>query len=1151
MNIFRLIRRTLLHFKGTNLATSLGIAIATAVVCGALIIGDSLQMSLERIVGYRLGNITHTITAGERIFTREFAQKAGNSELASAPILKTEAIASIQGSSLRVNQVHVWGVDSLFETVAGKTAQRIKTGDNEIIINAGLAARLMVDTGDYILLRIKRIGPIPSNTPFVSESDQTITRRVKITDILSEKELGHFSMQASQSAPLNAFVNIGWLNRIMELDNMANMVVIMAEQELPPVQAQQMIRQAWTPDDGGINLAPVRWRSDRDQNQTHVQITSDRVFIDEYLSAVMMEVFADAVPTLTYFVNSLKFNGNTTPYSFVTAIDNFFVKGSGMGISSIDADRERVVEPGNIIPLEYGQIIVNQWLANDLGVNPGDSLLMRYYEIGPLRELVERESNFMVSHIIPMQRALQDSIFMPHLPGLSDAGSCRDWEAGIPIDLDAIRQKDEDYWDQFKGTPKAYISLEQGQHLWNNRFGKLTSVIIPDHQHSVETIKEVLSSHVDPMRLGFMVNAVREKGHAAARGGVDFGQLFAALGIFIIVSGLLLTLLLLRFSLKQRQSQMKLFVSLGFPNALIRKILVWEAFLVTLSGVILGLFVSIGYSKAVFSALNRNWQDIVRTDTLILHVEPSTLVIGLLVSLLLAMAVVYWGIRKAIKEYLPAEKKTYKVHPPQEQDPLKQTSPGQTDNKQFIPHMVTDKSVHKKSTPKRPNKIHAYLSAGSFFMAIALATYLGMTARFDLLFAWLATGVSLLTAIITRIFYVLHSSPGLASQRISLRALGWKNLIRNPLRSFTIILLLALGSFVIVVTAANRKEVYTDDTVTTSGTGGFQFVAETTVPILSNLDQTSTRVELGLPEEARFVQFLSTFDDDASCLNLNMVANPRILAAPPEHLEGRFSFVTRHAYLNPEAPWKSLDSTYQGIIPAIADQSVIQWGLGKRVGDTLVYANARGEEVRLMLIGGLANSVFQGNVIISAANFLDHFPESAGSNVVLIEAAEVDPLLLEEELGMIFRDYGWDMTSTLEKLAGFNTVENTYLQIFFLMGAFGMLLGTIGLAVVMAKSMVERRAETALLRALGYRTSHILRLFFYEYASLFLAGILAGTLSALLATLPNFLAANQNISTNYLAGVLFILIINGIFWMLVIPFVMVKRLRPLDALRNE
>ena len=59
--------------------------------------------------------------------------------------------------------------------------------------------------------------------------------------------------------------------------------------------------------------------------------------------------------------------------------------------------------------------------------------------------------------------------------------------------------------------------------------------------------------------------------------------------------------------------------------------------------------------------------------------------------------------------------------------------------------------------------------------------------------------------------------------------------------------------------------------------------------------------------------------------------------------------------------------------------------------------------------------------------------------------------------------------SSRERLAGFHRVENTYLSTFQSLGALGLVLGTIGLLAVLLRNVLERRAELALLRAMGYR----------------------------------------------------------------------------------
>jgi putative ABC transport system permease protein len=814
------------------------------------------------------------------------------------------------------------------------------------------------------------------------------------------------------------------------------------------------------------------------------KLSSTRVFMDDHIGETISTTFQDAKPYLTYFVNGIRHGSMETPYSFVTALDNpqYFQNPDDM--------------------------VINQWLADDLRISIGDSLTLRYFVVGPLRELEEHQALFRISGILPMEEAGKDNMLMPHLPGLSDAGSCRDWETGVPIDLDKIRQKDQDYWDEYRGTPKAYISLRRGQELWQNRFGNLTMVVFPEEVYDEKEIRARLGRQLDPFRLEYQINPVREHGMEAARGGVDFSQLFAGLGIFIIVSGLLLTVLLLQYNLQRRQKQIQLFSALGFSKALVRKLIMTEAFMIIITGALVGMAVSTGYARLVFTGLNRIWHDIVRTDVLEMHISGENLLFGFLASVVLGSLVVYFGIGKIMN-----------------------VEQGARNGKRKIRTII-------------------FYTAIAFTLLFAIFSFYAIVYDPNGLFAWLLSGISMLISLLLWAYHLLQSFQKPATGIVSPNLLSWKNLVRNPTRSFTIVTLLALGSFVIIVTAANRKDLAIDPMDMSGGTGGFKYIAETTVPVLRNLNHPDSRAELVLPGHVNFVQFLSTHDDDASCFNLNRVANPRVLATHPDNLAGRFSFVSRHPWLDRDQPWLSLDMEYEGVVPAVADQSVMQWGLGKKVGDTLFYVNARGEEIRLLLIGGLKNSVLQGNVVISQRNFLKHFPATGGSNVFLLDHNGQDTEALQDELNFIFRDHGWELTSTADKLAGFNTVENTYLRIFFLLGAFGMLLGTVGLAIVLAKSMLERRNETAMFKALGFTARNILRLYFTEYAALFLLGLFAGAMPALVANMPSWFAGAQNVSHGFLFITMGAILLNGLVWILAIPAFSIRRIKVLKDIRD-
>ena len=148
------------------------------------------------------------------------------------------------------------------------------------------------------------------------------------------------------------------------------------------------------------------------------------------------------------------------------------------------------------------EIVINQWLADDLGAEVGDAVEMSYYFIGPKRDLYERTSRFTVVKIVPLEGAAADPTLMPDFPGLAEAENCRDWEPGIPVDLDKIRPKDEAYWDAHRGTPKAFVSLQIGQTLWRNRYGNLTSVRYPGRPGFEDEVALTLKTQIDPATVG-------------------------------------------------------------------------------------------------------------------------------------------------------------------------------------------------------------------------------------------------------------------------------------------------------------------------------------------------------------------------------------------------------------------------------------------------------------------------------------------------------------------------------------------------------------------------------------------------------------------------------------------------------------------------
>jgi putative ABC transport system permease protein len=99
---------------------------------------------------------------------------------------------------------------------------------------------------------------------------------------------------------------------------------------------------------------------------------------------------------------------------------------------------------------------------------------------------------------------------------MSDAGSCSDWETGAPVNLDKIRDKDEQYWNTYRGTPKAFISNSTGRKIWDNVFGHATSFRFSADSGSLTDVKTTLIKSLSPTANGLVVRDVYTEGKSAA-----------------------------------------------------------------------------------------------------------------------------------------------------------------------------------------------------------------------------------------------------------------------------------------------------------------------------------------------------------------------------------------------------------------------------------------------------------------------------------------------------------------------------------------------------------------------------------------------------------------------------------------------------------
>ena len=1075
MNLSRLILQNIRHYARSWLLTLIGAVIGTAVLTGALITGDSVRYSLIKLVSRRLGEARFALAPADRFFRQALANELdAYSGFRVYSLLRTTGIVTEPGQKLTLNKVEVIGVNKDFSrlwSIADDTCGFITPAEDEAVISANVASRLKVKPGDFIVLKISKEGSAPANAPFVSERSETSGIRLKIRAVAGDRTGGYFSLDRNQSAPFNIFVSQKKLALKMGMAGFANTLLVATKNsQVTADTLNNLLQLVWKPADAGLLVTEL--------HPGLTQLTSRRIFIEDTLANAIMKDEVSGI--LTYLVNDIAFHGRSTPYSFVTA--------ASPGVSHTDPDP--------------GEIVITDWLARDLDAKTGDSLTLRYWVMGANRSLSEVSARFVVHLVVPVGKTAADRALMPDFPGMKNTGNCRDWETGTPVNLDRIRDKDEQYWNFYRGTPKAWVSMADGQRIWKNPFGRYTAFRFGSDSVNQKLTKSI--REVDPSALGLIFTPVFEEGMRAAGNSTDLGELFLSFGGLISIAGLMLSGMLLSFFLQQRVEEVVLLRSMGFRNRKIMSIFLPETFIVSVTGGLLGVIAAIIYAQLIVTGLNTLWQGAVNTSGLAISIRSTTLIAGFLAGMILNMIVFAIILYRNRNRSLPS--------------PYRQKEP-------VIP---------KRS--KLRKLLSVLLPVAIFASAVVIILFECLSGRFYPSPAFMISGVLVMAGIIACITYYLSwkstQEPG-TNATFSDYAL--KNAVLQKTPTLTAITLLALGTFMILVTGLNRRSGSTNEDHPGSGTGGFLLWMETTLPVFADLNTPEGRTKSGLenmPGNIRFVPLPGVLGDDASCLNLNQVTKPGLTGVPSKLFDVResFSFANLANGIDRAHPWKALEQVNSPwCINGFADQTVITWGLRKQTGDTLHYTDEIGRQLNIRLAGGLENSVFQGSLLISDSLLRLHFPSSERTRNILIDAPAESGSKLTNTLEDRLRDQGAVVIPAEQRLANFEVVENTYLDIFIMLGGLGLIIGTAGLAVMVMRSLRDRRRELELYSALGFPAKTTYRLLAGEFLFILCTGILTGTVSALVGTLPSLVQGGMGV-LSLPAEFLGIVLLNGFFW---------------------
>src|SRR5690349_7576417 len=146
MRATRLIQRSLAYYWQTNLVVVLGVAIAVAVLTGALLIGESVRGSLRDLVAQRLGR-TDDFVASTGFFREQLATDLVQPGVfttsgigATCPLIALDGVLTHEQSRRRAGDVRVYGVDDRFWKFNGVAVETPQS--RQVLLSESLANEL-------------------------------------------------------------------------------------------------------------------------------------------------------------------------------------------------------------------------------------------------------------------------------------------------------------------------------------------------------------------------------------------------------------------------------------------------------------------------------------------------------------------------------------------------------------------------------------------------------------------------------------------------------------------------------------------------------------------------------------------------------------------------------------------------------------------------------------------------------------------------------------------------------------------------------------------------------------------------------------------------------------------------------------------------
>ena len=224
-----------------------------------------------------------------------------------------------------------------------------------------------------------------------------------------------------------------------------------------------------------------------------------------------------------------------------------------------------------------------------------------------------------------------------------------------------------------------------------------------------------------------------------------------------------------------------------------------------------------------------------------------------------------------------------------------------------------------------------------------------------------------------------------------------------------------------------------------------------------------------------------------------------------------------------------------------------------KAGDTLAITNANGTSA--FTVVGVLDEQYLHGIFMGKSQMQQLFPAVQGNTLFLIKVAQgVNPFDVTYDLKKGYKVFGMDAKVVRDEVAQLSQQSQMVFELLEIFLSLGLIIGIASLGAITLRSIMERRRDIGMMRAMGFQQNQILNFLLIEGLFITTLGTLIGLATGVVLSYAIYLSFTQMGKVQYSIPfvqlvLIFILVFVAAIICIIVPARNASRMPPAEAVR--